>query len=111
MAIPKTGSRPISVDGVEYRWLIRRKATYGQSDYGVGRIHVAVEHAKAPGTTLVLFTDRPHPKDWATREVHPVTPSDVANWIRKAIELGWVPTAKGAQLRFRARGDQLEAAA
>jgi hypothetical protein len=34
MSIPKTGSRIISVEGVKYRWRIRRKATYLQSDYG-----------------------------------------------------------------------------
>jgi hypothetical protein len=110
MAIPKTGSRVIFVDGVKYHWLIRRKATYTQSVYGSGHLHIAVEHADMPGTTLVLFTDRQHPKDWATRQVQPVLPSDVTRWIRKAIELGWVPTAKGSQLRFWASDDQLIAA-
>lgn len=98
MAIPKKGSRTITVENDIYRWLIRRKATYNQSDYGIGRIHVAIEHAKNPGTMLLIYTDREHPKDWNTKNVHPVTPSDVLNWIRQALELGWEPQKKGGQL-------------
>jgi hypothetical protein len=108
MALPKGGSRKISVDGTTYCWRIRRKATQLQADYGIGRIHVAVQLATEPGTTLILFTDRPHPKDWGTTKVIPITPSDVINWVRQAIELGWRPATHGAQARFRVRDNALE---
>ena len=98
MAIPKKGTRTIIVDEENYRWLIRRKATYGQTDYGIGRIHVAIEHADNPGTTLFVYTDREHPKDWNTKKVIPVMPSDISNWIKQALELKWEPQEKGSQL-------------
>lgn len=108
MAFPKVGSRGITVGGVAYRWRIRRKATHSQADYGVGRLHVGVQLAAGAGTTLVLFTDRPHPSDWATTRVTPILPADVAAWIRKAIELGWRPAARGAQAFFRVKDDAVE---
>ncbi|WP_262509589.1 hypothetical protein [Tenacibaculum jejuense] len=43
MAIPKKGTRKIDVDGLKFRWLIRKKATYTQSVYGIGKLHVAIE--------------------------------------------------------------------
>ena len=96
MAIPKKGTRKIIVQGITYRWLIRRKATYMQSDYGVGRLHVAIEHAENPGTTLLIVTDRGHPRDWGTKEIVPVTPQDISNWIIEALELNWQPEEKGS---------------
>ena len=108
MAFPKAGSRTISVDGAAYCWRIRRKATHRQADYGSGRLHVAIQLAAEPGTTLVLFTDRPHPSDWATTRVIPITPSDIAVWVRKAIKLGWRPAARGAQVYFRVKKSTVE---
>lgn len=52
MAIPKKGARNIKVNGESYRWLIRRKATYCQTDYGDGVLHVAVEHINKESSTL-----------------------------------------------------------
>jgi hypothetical protein len=108
MAFPKAGSRRISVDGVAYCWRIRRKPTRLQADYGSGRLHVAVQLASAPGTILVLFTDRPHPGDWATSKVTPVLPSDIAMWVRQAIALGWQPRRRGAQAYFRVKDNAIE---
>jgi hypothetical protein len=85
MAIRKTGSRRIVVDGKAYRWRIRHRATYSQTDYGSGTLHVVIESAEHAGAVLVLLTDRPHPKDCVPRTLNPVTPSDVAGWIRQAI--------------------------
>ena len=103
MATRKTGSRRIVVDGVAYRWRIRRKATSMQADYGTGRLHVAVERADDPGALLVLFTDRPHPQDWSTRQAAPVRPSDVAGWIRQALRAGWTAGESGRQFRLHVR--------
>ena len=49
MATRKIGSRRIVVDGIAYRWRIRKRATYSQADYGHGKLHVAVELAERPG--------------------------------------------------------------
>lgn len=98
MSIPAKGSRQITVDNELYRWLIRRKATYSQTDYGNGTLTVAVQHQTAiSGSTLVIRTSRPHPKDWGTEEVIAITPKDVAEWIREAQRQGWEPKKPGAQ--------------
>lgn len=107
MAIPKKGTRKITVDTQEYRWLIRKKATYGQTDYGIGRIHVAVEYAENPGTTLFIYTDRKHPKDIETNQVIPVTPSDISLWIKQSIALGWQPEKKGPQFSVEIKEGQM----
>ena len=99
MGIPKKGSRKITVDGEPFIWLIRKKATYGQTDFGVG-LNVAVEHAEESGSKLIILTDKPHPKDWATREVKAVTPSEVASWINRAIKAGWEPKKSGKPFEF-----------
>jgi len=96
MTIPRKGSRKVIVDGEAYRWLVRRKATYSQVDYGNGKIHVAVEHVEKHGTTLLVQTNHPHPQDWATEHVVPVTPADIATWIQIAITNGWCPKEPGA---------------
>lgn len=100
MAIPKKGSRKLVLDNETYRWLIRRKATYTQSDYGIGYIHVAVEHAEENGSVLIIYTSKPHPKDWATVEVDAVTPTDVEKWIRVALKKGWSPKEVGRQFKL-----------
>ncbi len=105
MAIPKKGTREIRVYNEPYRWLIRKKATYGQWAYGSGQIRLAVEHAKYRGSVLVIYTDRKHPKDWATTEVIPITPSDVAEWIKQVIKIGWNPKINGEQYSIKIKDD------
>jgi len=95
MATRRTGSRPIVVDGVRYRWRIRHRATFNQSDYGVGVLGVAVQLEENPGAVLVLRTDRRHPADWDSRPIIPVRPSDIESWIRQACGLGWSPSRPG----------------
>ena len=107
MSIPQKGARRITVGDENYLWLIRRKATYSQTDYGIGRIHVAIAHDEAPGTTLLVYTDRKHPKDLGKVETMPVTPSDVSRWILQALELGWKPAKQGPQLAVEIEGNLL----
>lgn len=97
MATRKTGSRRLVVNGVAYRWRIRKRATFSQADYGNGTLNVAVELAEQPGAVLLLYTDRPHPADWGTKQVVPILPSDVANWVQQALAAGWVPSIPGPQ--------------
>lgn len=101
MSIPKKGSRKISVNEIKYIWLIRIKPTYMQSDYGSGFLHVAVEKEESLGSTLVIYTNHRHPKDIHVKEIKPVTPSLVANWIEKAIDVGWLPNKKGHQFQVK----------
>jgi hypothetical protein len=102
MATRKTGSRRIVVDGVAYRWRIRKRGTYSQTGYGCGKVHLTVELAEQPGAILMLYTDRPHPADWGTKVVVPVRPSDVAGWVREALAAGWMPSQPGSQFAYSA---------
>jgi hypothetical protein len=106
MATRKAGSRQLVVDGIAYRWRIRKRATNLQSDYGRGNLHVAVELAENPGAVLILYTDRPHPADWSTKQVVPVRPSDVAKWVRESLAAGWVPSQPGPQFIHHPLGTQ-----
>lgn len=95
MALPKKGTRKITVNESDYRWLIRKKATYTQSIYDDEKLSVAIELAENPGTTLHIYTDRDHAYDIKTKKVIPIVPSDISNWINKALLLGWKPLEKG----------------
>ncbi|MEG4499847.1 hypothetical protein QUB05_22260 [Microcoleus sp. F10-C6] len=109
MSIPKKGTRKIIVDGEPFIWLIRRQATNTQADYAGGNIHVGVEHAEKQGSVLVILTDRPHPKGLTpTNEVKPVTPSDTAQWIRQAVQLGWQPRRSGITFNVQIAGGRAE---
>ncbi|WP_165984971.1 hypothetical protein [Streptomyces sp. YIM 98790] len=87
MALVRKGSRRIVVDGVAYRWRLRRKPAHGQG-LGSSPCVFAVEHADNPGTALVVTTSHPHPGNWVGRISRPVLPSDVAR--------GWAPQAYGS---------------
>ena len=108
MAIPKKGTRKITVNDLAFRWLIRRKATYGQTDYGIGKLHVAVELEENPGTSLFIFTDRKHPKDYGAEKINPVKPSDISNWIKQALEIGWNPLKSGNPFRTKIVNEKME---
>lgn len=104
MAIPKKGTRLIVVDDQNYRWMIRRKATYHQTDYGSGKLHIAVEKVMPDdrkGSVLLIISDRPHPKDWLAKVVRPITPVDVATWIKAAIADGWQTDQSGALYQYQ----------
>ena len=104
MAIPKTGSRIICVDNIAYRWLIRRKATYEQECCADGFLNVAIELAASPRTTLLVWTNHPHPQSYFAPTVTPVTPSHITKWIREALEKGWKPEENGATFELSVRG-------
>jgi hypothetical protein len=90
VALPRKGSRHIVVDDITYRWMVRRRPTYDQGMCW-SLLTYAVEHAEAPGATLIVRTDRPHPGNWMGKETFPVLPSHVADAIRTARAQGWRP--------------------
>jgi hypothetical protein len=95
MALPRKGSRNITVDGTTYRWRLRHKPTYSQA-LAWSPCTYAVEHADEAGTTLVVTTDRPHPGNWLGHDSKPVLPCDVTQAIQRALHEGWIPTAPGS---------------
>src|SRR5439155_4117490 len=96
MAIPKKGSRIVTVDGVRYRWRIRRKPTYCQGAFA-SHLLVAAERVEAPSRCVLLLTARfPRPDNWLSRRSESVTPQQVAASIRDALAHGWHPDRAGS---------------
>ncbi|GAA2589297.1 hypothetical protein GCM10010399_19240 [Dactylosporangium fulvum] len=90
MAIPKKGSRLISVDGITYRWRIRPKPTWGQG-LAETALTYAVELEQDPGSVLVVTTDSLRPDNWFVSSGKAVRPAEVADTIRAALRQGWRP--------------------
>lgn len=87
MAIPKKGSRLIVVEGMPYRWRVRRKPTCSLADAWVG-MAVAIERADTKGAALLVRMPQAHPGNWMSAESEPVLPSDVERFIRYALSSG-----------------------
>lgn len=101
MALNKKGSRGITVDGIEYRWRIRRKPSYMQGLCWTPMTY-AVEAANGSrsGTTLIVASGQAHPSNWVGVEAEPIRPAHVVAGIRKAREQGWDPTRAGSPFRL-----------
>lgn len=97
MALNKKGSRRIIVDGIEYRWRIRRKPSYMQGLCWTPMTY-AVEAANVdqPGTTLIVTSGQAHPSNWLGVETEAIRPVHVAASIREARSQGWDPMLAGA---------------
>ncbi|MEU9013355.1 hypothetical protein AB0D12_27065 [Streptomyces sp. NPDC048479] len=97
MTLNKTGSRRIAVDGITYRWRIRRKPSYMQGLCWTPLVY-AVELASSdrPGATLVITTGQAHPGNWLGIEAEPVRPAHVAASIKEALAQGWRPAETGS---------------
>jgi hypothetical protein len=101
MALNRKGSRRITVDGIEYRWRIRRKPSYMQG-LCWSPMTYAVEAASGsePGTTLIVNSGQAHPSNWVGVETEPIRPAHVAASIREARDQGWDPTRVGSPLQL-----------
>src|SRR6185369_13400802 len=94
MALPKKGTRRISVDDAEYRWAIRKKPTYCQGAFAAP-MTFAIECVQAPRTLLVVTATVPRPDNWLQKPSVCIRPAQVAQAIRKAHRAGWQPGAPG----------------
>ena len=85
MSMTKRGSRPIVVDGNEYRWRIRCNPTYCQGCEW-RNMTVAVERFDDPGSMLMIDTNRLRLDSWISpSHDRPVTPSEIARCIRGGV--------------------------
>lgn len=99
MAIPRKGSRRLTVDGVAYRWRIRQRPTYMQGAFG-HTLNLAVELADDPQCTLIVELAQAHPCNWLGDPAVPVKPSQVTDHIRNALDSGWQPENQGDAFRL-----------
>lgn len=94
MAIPKKGSRSISVDQAVYRWMVRRKPSCPCC--GRGLLTFAVELGETPGSVLVARMPSPRLDNVMGSPLgQPVRPSLVEKVIRTALASGWRPDRPG----------------
>jgi hypothetical protein len=86
MSIPKKGSRQIEVDGVTYRWMVRRRAPWHSLSF-------AVERDDVSGSILSVRLPVPRPDPWliGTNGDKVITPKYVAEIIRFSLTIGWRP--------------------
>lgn len=102
MALPKKGSRRITVEGRAFRWSIRPKPTYAQGAFA-SPMAFAVEAAERPGRALHVKLALPRPDNWLEQTTSPVTPSDVEKFIRRALAAGWNPQEPGPPFEIAER--------
>jgi hypothetical protein len=105
MAMPKKGSRRIVVDGQPYRWRVPRAGTYPQLAYGTA-LALSVEHAGGGAVLMVVCAGARH-GNWANAPGTTVTPGRIAGLIRRALVVGWVPTAPGPAF-YMGEGDPMD---
>ncbi|MEU6430197.1 hypothetical protein ABZ860_30265 [Microbispora sp. NPDC046973] len=106
MAIPRKGSRPITVDGVVYRWRIRRKPTYHQGN-GWSPLTFAVQPAEEPWRVLLVSLPFLRPDAWLGERTMSVRPALVAAVIRLALRRGWDPHQAGPAFDLDVTEDDL----
>ncbi|GGT31803.1 hypothetical protein [Streptomyces purpureus] len=98
MALARKKSRTVVVDGVTYRWRVRRRPTYSQG-MGWSTLAYAVARAEEPGSTLLVRTGRAHPGQWLGGPGAVVLPGEVARAVRTGIAAGWRPERAGVPVR------------
>ena len=97
MAIRKTGSRRIVVDGIAYRWRIAPRPTPGEFDYA-GPMIASIQLAEPPGQVLFVNCGL---RDGNILGIPAavVTPRRIADAIRAALAAGWQPQEPGEPFR------------
>ncbi len=103
MALAKRGSRRIVVDGVSYRWRLRKRPT---PDQRTGRtpLIVAVAADIGEGPALIVRLHRLHPANQIGHRSRAVTPAQVAAAIRQGLAEGWQPLVPGKPFTLLPRG-------
>ena len=92
MTPAKKRTRLITVDGVVYRWRVRRRPAHQ------GPLSFAIERADRRGAVLIANTPGTRPAEWMGTAAPPAVPALVAILIRQARTRGWRPEDPGPVL-------------
>ncbi|MEV0202694.1 hypothetical protein [Nonomuraea sp. NPDC050691] len=106
MAMPKKGSRPITVDGIAFRWRVSHRPTYS-ADKSWSPLTFAVERAEGPGSVLVVSLPCARPDNWSGERTIAIRPVLVAGCIRRALEQGWKSGRPGPTFTLTVTEDEL----
>ena len=108
MAMPKKGSRSLTVDGVDYRWRVSRRTTDPPTPAVVviertdaGGCVAAVELPYLKFDPWLYFRD---PGPMPSPMLETVSPADVEWYIRLALDAGWQSTAPGPAFNVKVDG-------
>lgn len=99
MALVRKGSRPITVDGVVYRWRVRRRP--GPAAGPAAPLSFAVEQVDAHGAVLLVTMPAAPAGTPVPGPTPSVLPSTVAAAIRVARTGGWRPERGGPAVQLR----------
>ncbi|BBH66276.1 hypothetical protein ACTI_29610 [Actinoplanes sp. OR16] len=91
MALLRKESRLVTVDGVVYRWRVRKRPSRPAP------LSFAVEQADRRGA--ILLATLPEPPTWSGV---PRVPALVADMVRQGREQGWRPDEPGSAFPLRA---------
>ena len=100
MALVKKGSRLLTLDGVAFRWTVRRKPSYCQPNAWTP-LTFAVEQADVHGAILMVSLPAAHPRNWTGARTIAVRPRTIAKAIRQGLSSGWRPAQAGSALRLK----------
>ena len=107
MALTSKGCRSLIVNGIAYRWSVRRKPTYCQ-EMGWSNLSFAVEATSGGLCTLHVLTQATRADSVAVSAGElgyspsmAVTPVLVAHSIRLALQQGWQPQQRGSAFELR----------
>ncbi|WP_063791945.1 hypothetical protein [Nonomuraea pusilla] len=106
VAMPKKGSRLITVDGGVFRWRVGHRPARG-GDSGPGPLTFAVERAEDPAGVLVVSLPCARPDNWAGERTIVIRPVLVAGCVRRALEEGWDPGRPGSAFTLTVTEDEL----
>lgn len=105
MALPKKGTRGITVGEQRYRWVISSAAK--------GLLTLTIQHNGGNGQLIRVYVKSDVNDFWAEYplvkhlDMRVIKPSDVAAIIEEAMNLGWQPEQKGTPLSFDLIGSTL----
>ncbi|WP_193318966.1 hypothetical protein [Nonomuraea phyllanthi] len=99
MAMPKKGTRLITVDGTAYRWRVSHRPGHTGGD-DLHPLTFAVERAEEPAGVLVVSLPCARADNRHGRRTIVVRPLLVAGCVRRAVEHGWNPAREGPAFTF-----------
>jgi hypothetical protein len=106
VAMPKKGSRLITVDGAVFRWRVGHKPSFSP-DKSASPLTFAVEQADNPGSVLVVSLPCARPDNWQGERTITIRPVLVAGCIRRALAQGWRSGQPGSTFQVSVAEDEL----
>ncbi|WP_206061152.1 hypothetical protein [Nonomuraea basaltis] len=106
MAMPKKGSRLITVDGTVYRWRVSHRPAYSQGN-SWSPLSFAVERAEEPEGVLVVSLPCARPDNSLGERTIAIRPILVIGCIRRAVEQGWNSGQPGSGSTLTVTEDEL----